>query len=72
MKNKKHCVYTAEQIAVKLGFGSAMTCRAQIALDAFCELNLITYENGYYSVVENAPKVSLKDSRILQYLGYIE
>ena len=72
VKSKKRCVYTAEQIAVRLGFGSAMTCRAQVALDAFCELKLINYENGCYSVVENAPKVSLKDSEILQYLGYIE
>lgn len=72
VKSKKSCNYTAEQIAVRLGCGSSMTCRVQISLDAFCELNLMKHENGRYSVVENAAKVSLSDSVILQQLGYIE
>lgn len=70
VKNKNACNRTAEQIAVKLGFGSSMTCRVQITLDAFCELNLMKYENGCYSVIENAAKTSLGESVLLSRLGY--
>lgn len=72
VKSKKTCLYTAEQIAVKLGFGSVMTCKVQIALDAFCELGLMKNENGNYSVIENAARVSLGSSKILMQLGYSE
>lgn len=72
IKSKKSCIFTAEQIAVRLGAGSAMTCKVQVTLDALCELNLIKNENGCYSVVENAAKVSLSSSKLLERLGYIE
>lgn len=70
IKNCEKCNMTAEQIAVKLGFGSFMSCKVQIALDAFCELELLKYENGYYSVVPDAKKVSLGSSSILKRLNY--
>lgn len=70
IKNKKSCICTPEQIAVKLGFGSSMTCRVRVTLDAFCELGLMKYENGCYSVIENAAKTSLSDSKLLSQLGY--
>lgn len=70
IKNCEKCNMTAEQIAVKLGFGSLLSCKVQITLDAFCELELLKYENGYYSVVPDAKKVSLGSSSILQQLNY--
>ena len=70
VKSKKRCVYTPEQIAVKMGYGSDMTCKVRIAIDAFCELGLMKAEGGALTVVENAPKVELSSSSILQKTGY--
>ena len=72
VKSKKKCIYTAEQIAIKSGYGSDMTCKVRIAIDAFCELGLMKNENGALSVVENAPKVSLCSSAVLKRLNYKE
>lgn len=70
VKSSKKCNADPEQIALKLGFGSEMTCKVRVALDAFCELGLIRYENNVYSAIPDAPKVSLRDSEILKKLGY--
>lgn len=70
VKSRKTCNCSAEQIAVKTGFGSAMTCKVQVVLDAFCELGLLEYRNGCYTAVENAAKVSLCSSGLLKRLGY--
>lgn len=70
IKNCERCNMSAEQIAVKSGFGSLMSCKVQITLDAFCELGLLKYENGCYSIVPDAKKVSLGSSTILQQLNY--
>ena len=72
IKAKKSCIYTAEQIAVKSGYGSGMTCKVKIVIDAFCELGLMTVDNGVLSVVNNAPKVSLSSSKILKQLNFKE
>lgn len=66
------CSFSAEHIAVKLGFGSEHTCRVKVVLDAFCELRLIKYENGVYSAENNSNKVSLSKSPLLGRLGYKE
>ncbi len=70
VKSSKKCNAEPEQIALKLGFGSEMTCKVRVALDAFCELGLIKNENGVYSAIPDAPKVSLCDASILKKLGY--
>ncbi len=70
VKSSKKCNAEPEQIALKLGFGSEMTCKVRVALDAFCELGLIKNENGACSAIPDAPKVSLCDSSILKKLGY--
>ena len=72
IKSRPHCCKSAEQIAVKTGSGSSDTCKVQIVLDAFCELGLLTNENGFYSAVENAAKVSLGSSELLKRLGYCD
>lgn len=72
IKSKKNCIYTPEQIAVMMGFGSEMTCKVRVAVDAFCELGLISNTNGVLSVVENAAKVSLSCATILKQLEYKE
>lgn len=72
VKAKKNCIYTPEQIAVKLGYGSHMTCKVRIAVDAFCELGLMTSSFAGLSVVDNAAKVSLSSSVLLKKLGYKE
>ena len=46
--------------------------KVQIVLDAFCELGLLKNENGCYSAVENAAKVSLGSSELLRRLGYCD
>ena len=70
VKSSKKCNAEPEQIALKLGFGSEMTCKVRVTLDAFCELGLIRNDNGVYSAIPDAPKVSLGDSAILKKLGY--
>ena len=70
VKNAGFCCMPPELIAVKLGYGSEMTCRVRITLDAFCELGLLTYKDGCYSVPEHSTKVSLGSSEILKKLGY--
>ena len=72
VKSMKKCNKTPEQIAIKIGYGSEMTCKVRVVLDAFCELGLIKYENGYYEAVDNAEKVSLSESSILKKLGYTQ
>lgn len=72
VKSMKKCNRTPEQIAIKIGYGSEMTCKVRVVLDAFCELGLLKYENGYYIPVENAEKVSLGNSTILKKLGYTQ
>ena len=72
VKSKKNCIYSAEQIALMLGYGSEMTCKVRVAIDAFCELGLMVNSGGVLSVVENAPKVSLGSAGILKQLGYTE
>ena len=72
IKSQPGCVKTAEQIAIKTGSGSHDSCKVQIVLDAFCELGLLKNENGCYSAVENAAKVSLGSSELLRRLGYCD
>lgn len=72
MKNRKIFYGSAEDIAVKSGIGSENTCKVQIVLDAFCELGLLESANGCYHVVENAAKVSLGSSELLNRLGYCD
>lgn len=72
IKSQPGCVKTAEQIAIKTGSGSHDACKVQIVLDAFCELGLLKNENGCYSAVENAAKVSLGSSELLRRLGYCD
>lgn len=72
VKSMKKCNKTPEQIAVKIGYGSEMTCKVRVVLDAFCELGLLRYENGCYEAVDNAEKVSLKEAPILKKLGYTQ
>lgn len=72
VKNSGKCNRSAEQIALKIGFGSEMTCKVRIALDAFCELKLLKYENGCYMPVSGAEKVSLGSASILKKLGYCD
>lgn len=63
------CRNTPEHIAIKLGFGSEHTCRVRVVLDAFCELNLLTYKDGAYTAA-NSNKVALDSSVLLKKLGY--
>ena len=72
VKSMKKCNKTPEQIAIKIGYGSEMTCKVRVVLDAFCELGLLKYENGFYEAVDNAEKVSLTESSILKKLGYTQ
>ncbi len=72
VKSKKNCIYSAEQIALMLGYGSEMTCKVRVAVDAFCELGLMANASGVLSIVDNAPKVSLGSATILKQLGYKE
>lgn len=72
VKSLKKCTSTPEQIAIKSGFGSDMTCKVRIVLDAFCELGLLKYENGCCIPVPDAPKVSLGNAPILKKLGYTD
>lgn len=72
VKSMKKCNKTPEQIAIKIGYGSEMTCKVRVVLDAFCELGLMKNENGYYEAVDNAEKVSLSESAILRKLGYTQ
>ena len=72
IKNAKICNNTPEQIAIKLGYGSDMTCKVRIVLDAFCELGLLLYSNGNYSPAPDAAKVSLGEASILKKLGYTQ
>lgn len=66
------CRLSPEHIAVRLGFGSEMTCRVRIALDAFCELGLMQEDGGCYRVADGVSKVSLGSSELLKSLGYRE
>lgn len=61
-----------ELMAIRLGYGSEVTCRLRVVLDAFCELNLLTYKNGVYTAANNSNKVSLGSSVLLKKLGYRE
>ena len=70
VKSMKKCNRTPEQIALKIGFGSEMTCKVRVVLDAFCELGLLKDENGCYIPAQNAEKVSLGEATILKKLGY--
>ncbi len=70
VKSAKICNCSPEQIAIKLGYGSEMTCRVRVVLDAFCELGLIEYDGTGYRAVPDAPKVSLGNAKILKQLGY--
>ena len=72
VKSVRKCIAEPEQIALKLGYGSEMTCKVRVVLDAFCELGLINLENNVYSAIPDAPKVSLSNSEILKKLGYKE
>lgn len=72
IKSQKKCNRSPEQIAIKIGYGSKDTCKVRVVLDAFCELELLKYEDGYYFPTENAKKVSLGDSEILRQIGYKE
>ena len=72
VKSVRKCIAEPEQIALKLGYGSDMTCKVRVVLDAFCELGLINLENNVYSAIPDAPKVSLSNSEILKKLGYKE
>ena len=72
VKNMKKCNRTPEQIAIKIGCGSEMTCKVKVVLDAFCELGLLDYKNGCYIPAENAAKVSLGEAAILKKLGYTQ
>ncbi len=72
IKSRGRCYMTPEQIALRLGLTSASTCKVNVVLDAFCELNLLKYDNGRYEVVDNANKVSLSNASILKELGYTE
>ncbi len=69
VKNEKQCKKSAEYIAVKIGYSSQMACKVQIALDAFCELGILNYRSGCYTV-SDAAKVSLGSSQLLKRLGY--
>lgn len=72
IKQNSPCRLTPELIAIKSGHASIYTARATVILDAFCSLGLMTYKDGAYSVVLNAPKVSLSDADILKKLHYTE
>ncbi|MBR5233674.1 MAG: single-stranded-DNA-specific exonuclease RecJ [Clostridia bacterium] len=72
IKSQPSCIKSAELIAIKTGSGSHDACKVQVVLDAFCELGLITYENGCYKAVENAAKVNLGSSELLKRLGYCD
>ena len=70
IKSAEICQASPEQIAIKLGFGSEMTCKVRVVLDAFCELGLVEYCSNGCRAVPEAPRVSLGSASILRKLGY--
>ncbi len=58
--------YTTEILCYRLGLPSQKTGACQIALDVFCELGILIYNEGKYIIPEESVKSALDNSQIFK------